>query len=123
MTPRRWCRFSLRTFSVLLTLVGCALGWLGLHVKWIKDRAAARAWVEQGGGYVSEGQLFGTFFTPPPPVRSAPWSLRLLGEKAYLELGLVREPNGRYSEAEMESLFPEAAVMVTSRPIATVGPH
>ena len=38
MKPRRWFRYSLRTFFVLLTLLGGLLAWAGVQVSWIKER-------------------------------------------------------------------------------------
>jgi len=44
-TPRRWFRFSLRTLFVVLTILGV---WLGVQVKWIKDRHAAKLLLKGG---------------------------------------------------------------------------
>jgi hypothetical protein len=37
--PRRiWLRFSLRTLFVLVTLFGCAMGWIAYSLNWIRQR-------------------------------------------------------------------------------------
>ena len=52
MKPRRrWFRFSLRTLFVLLTLFGI---WLGIQVKWVRDRQAARLWVHEHGFIIAD---------------------------------------------------------------------
>ena len=38
MKPRRWFRFSLSTFFVLLTVFGIALGWICYQVNWVRER-------------------------------------------------------------------------------------
>ena len=55
MKALRRFQFSLRTFLVLLTFLGVALGWLGVQVKWIRDRHEAlgkyscyHSWVTPG---------------------------------------------------------------------------
>ena len=47
---RRWLRFSLRTLLVLMTVLGVALGWLGVQVNRVRKQRDAVAWVQQVGG-------------------------------------------------------------------------
>jgi hypothetical protein len=50
MTPapkRRWLRFSLRTFFVVVAVFGCWLGWEQYQ---IRQRATARKWILLNGG-------------------------------------------------------------------------
>jgi hypothetical protein len=35
---RRWFRFSLRTLFVLVTLLGCVMGWVVYSLSWIRQR-------------------------------------------------------------------------------------
>ncbi len=54
MTPapkRRWLRFSLRTLFVVVTVLGC---WLGWDLKWVNDRQRALLRVEETGGTYAE---------------------------------------------------------------------
>jgi hypothetical protein len=39
---RRWFQFSLRTVFILMTILGI---WLGIQVKWLRDRQEARKWI------------------------------------------------------------------------------
>ena len=81
---RRWFRFSLRTLFVLVTVVGC---WLGYSINWIKQRHAFLA-----HPYVI--QEFND--TPPSTVNRwgntwpvyAPWGLWLLGERGLVSVWL-----------------------------------
>ena len=47
--PRRFCRVSLRTLLVLIT-IGCV--WLGSKVNKAQKQRPAVAWIEQMGGHV-----------------------------------------------------------------------
>jgi hypothetical protein len=106
---RRWSRFSLRALFVVVTVLGC---WLGYVTNWIHQRHAAIAWPSA----VQIG---------PPLGLSKPlsWSLRLFGERPHGELTLLvkRESHAgalnldAIEEAEMERLqrlFPESHVRV-----------
>ena len=91
--PRRWFRFSLRTFFVLLTLFGV---WLGMQMKWIRDRHEAIRWLEARGGSVEHG-------------RAAPLSLAMLGENGVEVLCIPRTTDDYVEKGvELENLFPEA---------------
>ena len=87
MKPRRWFRFSLRTFFVLLTLAACAAWWVQVQLKWIHDRHDVLMqhmhWV---AGY-------------------PPWSLRLFGEPG---ISTISAPDAQ--QARVQELFPEAEV-------------
>ena len=101
MKPRRWFRFSLRTFFVLVTLLGV---WLGVQFKWIHDRREALRWL-----------------IDLPPVRAnifltgqkAPWSIRILGANGVGRIEMHLESpheDGQFSVAKLKALFPEAEV-------------
>ncbi len=93
MTPpshRRWFRFSLRTFLVLLTLF-CV--WLGIQVQWIKDRHDVLARYPD----ISDSAC-----------PSAPWSIRILGERG---VGVILLSGADDAERErIVGLFPESQI-------------
>src|SRR5262245_55242507 len=45
--PRRWFSFSLRTLFVVVTVLGC---WLGWQLREMRERAEARAWIVEHEG-------------------------------------------------------------------------
>jgi len=104
---RRWFRFSLRTLFVLVTLMGTFLGWLGVQLKWMRDREAT---FNHGSSFVGfEGNL-------------APWSIRLLGAPGFRDIYLLVDDVEHLTDAERAnrkraaSLFPEAEVQCTTGP-------
>lgn len=96
--PRRWFRYSLRTFFVLLTVFAV---WLGVQVKWIRDRHAALAWAEAHAAVGEEAY--------PAATRDAPWSLRLLGEDGVTMI-VICSDDKEYSLEGLKRLFPEADI-------------
>jgi len=85
----------LRTLFVLVTIFGV---WLGVQVKWIRDRhAATRAIFGEGS------EQFGD--TP-----AAPWPIRLLGEVGISSFGQAEAQAAGYSTERIRSLFPEATI-------------
>ena len=99
---RRWFRFSLRTLFVLMTVLGAGLGWLGVQLKWIRDRhQALEKW--------DNDQHVVNAYEPLSDVE-APWSLRLFGE--FGVDGITVEQN---QVSEYQKLFPEAEVAVRKR--------
>src|SRR5262245_51555998 len=91
---RGWFSYSLRTFFVVLTILGV---WLGVQVKWIRDRHAALEWVEAvnsrpistapGADWVSmevRYQWTNELVVP------APWQIRMLGEDGVAEIHVNR---------------------------------
>ena len=86
-------RFRLRTMFVLLTVLAVSLGWVGVQLKWIRERHE----VMSRSGDRTHGWL-GT--------ASAPWGLRMFGEQGREK---VFAPA---SELErMQALFPESEVI------------
>ena len=99
-------RFSLTTMLVVVTLLGV---WLGVQMKWIKDRHQAIARIR------AECTLDLEFSDPShlPQSSPAPWSVRMLGERGVY--GIV-VPGGcwgnnptvlKNKENELRKLFPE----------------
>jgi len=107
MKPRRWFRFTLRTFFVLLTLVCVWLGWLGVQWKWIRERRAFLA-----------AHPHGIRATPWPgeTIAKGPGLLWIFGEKGYTRMGVVVGAElPTISEAEVlevRRLFPETIIHV-----------
>ena len=98
LKPRRWFRISLRTFFVLVTLFGV---WLGVQLKWIKDRSEARRQCEVSSPQQMRADGIGIAYDP-----KALLSLRLFAEEpAFM---VVRLRGCRYTLAELEKLFPES---------------
>jgi hypothetical protein len=97
--PERWPQFTLRTFFVLFTLLCVFLGWLGVQVKWIRNRREA---LEQVSWMVGR---------PSCPAR-APWGMRILGEPGVARIWVGIENVERMHELQL--LFPEALVIPLS---------
>jgi hypothetical protein len=117
--PDRWFRFSLRTLFVLVTVLGVFLGWLGVQVKWIRDRREARACSEEwANAYVVRigphtSTALASYFQPSTAwnYRPAPWSLRLFGEPGVYSIDVPSWVDDRDEEVRrMKRLFPEAEV-------------
>ena len=103
---RRWFTYSLRTFFVLLTVFGV---WLGVQVKWIRDRQAARAWIRNQNISWYAPSLRGARVEA-----AAPWSLRLLNESGMVAIGIAEDRSSKpYSVEKLRELFPEARVGYT----------
>jgi len=102
---RRWFRFSLRTLFVVVTVIAC---WLGWSLNWMRDRAEARAWIQEHG-YLVPRELV------PRPV-AAPWGLRLFREQGEFSVGIEAQkvpvnelkPLAR----KLQRLFPESFVQI-----------
>ena len=98
--PERWPQVSLKGFFVLVTLLGVLLGWLGVQVKWIRDRHDA----------IDESIMFSSGEKVVP----APWSLRIFGEAGIeafiIDLNQPKETQKRERE-RLAPLFPEAELI------------
>jgi len=112
MMPRRWFRFSLRTFFVVLTLLGVGLGY---QVNWIRQRRAALAWLTEGHG-VYWGVANGSDVDPQDPAYSemfkahpAPWSLQPFNEGGMARIFVG--PCSPEAVNKLKRLFPEADVL------------
>jgi len=96
---RRWPRYSLRTLFVVVTVFGVSLGWLGVQVKWIRDR--------------HDRMNRARWAFSVPSHHDAPWSIRILGEKG---VSAIVKHDGHSSESrrryhELHQLFPEAELL------------
>lgn len=101
--PRRWFRFSLRSALLLVTLLCVALGWLGVGIKWKRDRDEALRWV------MNDGQgLYAPASIPEKP-DARPVILRLLRAQRVDAIALPRNTPERRID-ELKGLFPDAEV-------------
>ena len=50
---RRWLQFSLRTLLVLVLVIGCGFGWLGMKLRKAREQREAVKAIEKLGGWVS----------------------------------------------------------------------
>ena len=98
---RRWpFRFSLRTMLVVVSLLGCWLGW-ERHI--VSRRAGERRAIEKAGGTFYTGEFVpGPFPRRPKPVS---WIRRLLGDES---VGLIDLRNVPRDPTVVSSWFPEA---------------
>jgi len=106
---RRWFRFSLRTLFVLVAVLGLSLVWLGMQLKWIRERSEARQWIDQ---HTSRMLHFGDCKENERPF---PIGLRLLGEREVREIWLAESTMSNDDLEHVKriaKLFPEARVSV-----------
>jgi len=101
--PERWPQFTLRGMFVLVTILGVFFGWLGVQVKWIHERRAARIWIAE--------------HQPPPQTsykmfsrKLLPWVLRLFGEQPVLSISVAVAPGEKDEAERLQKLFPEADI-------------
>jgi hypothetical protein len=97
MTPRRWFRFSLRTFLLAVTVLG---SWLGYQLNWIRERHAA----------FQDRRLQVARLSPPAYAPAAPQLLWLFGESGITGVYLMDPELTADDLRRLKSLFPEACV-------------
>ncbi len=103
---RRWLpRYSLRTLFIVLTVIGC---WLGYELSWIRQRQKARQWLERAGGCYVE--LFALQQHPAPTI---PFWRTWLGDQAVTAIVIPSNTWGAtrgYGIERLRQLFPETTV-------------
>jgi hypothetical protein len=117
---RRRFRYSLRTLFVVVTVLGC---WLGYQLHRIGERRQFLAQPHVSYGYEDDENPFSD--TDPPITADAPWSLRIFGERGVAVVNLIfdsDEPRRPTTEEEAQGivarkLFPEAKVQVFANPL------
>ena len=84
---------------MVVTVVGAFLGWVGVQLKWIKDRHKALTWAM-------------TMRMHPPEYKPTPWSIRLLerGVSHLLVTPDVAKDIARV--AKLKQLFPESKILL-----------
>ena len=99
--PRRWFRFSLRTFFVLVALAACAAWWVQAQLQWIRQREAFLA---------KERYLEPIDPTGTPEL--APWRIRIFGARGYEAISFnANREDVKQLKARAKELFPEAEVV------------
>jgi hypothetical protein len=107
---RRWFRYSLRTLFVVVTVIGC---WLGYELNWIRER---RAFIASEVSTRIDEDWWNCSVTDGG--RSAPGLLALFGEEGFSALSVLAESqsvelltaNDRQRLQEARHLFPEATI-------------
>jgi hypothetical protein len=100
-------------------LLAVPLTWLGVQLKWIRDRHAALEWIRKQPDYdpSSEGTVVGTFHSSQY-VGRPPWSLRILGEPGIARIGIHVKPGATLDNfvfpPGIHELFPEAGIGIYS---------
>ncbi len=106
-SPRRWFRFSLRSFLLLALVCGAGLGWQ-LHV--VHERAKLRSWLEFRDALVMVDRL--EFWRKPPDIAhwgEIPWHRRLFGDEPVMWIVLSGDVSDE-SMAQIKLSFPEGSV-------------
>ena len=87
----------------MLVTVFCV--WLGVQVKWVRDRHEALEWVLLPG-YSKEHSFWQGIVAKP---KRAPFPLWIVGEPGFGEISVsVSRPDKEYTQEQLQSLFPEA---------------
>jgi hypothetical protein len=119
--PRRWYRWSLRTMFVVVTVIGC---WLGYYLNWVRQRHELIRQIDDRPPIFNRVQGMG-------PAGTFPWSLWLLGEKPreFIEFELASKDDYPRALSETQRLFPEAWIQAylpsrdqTPRPLIVPSP-
>ena len=100
---RRWFQWSLRTLFVVVTLVGCATGWVVYQINWIRQRSEFVA--SEKRIHERRGVAVTIAYTYPgkQPVR-APFMLWTLGETGFSDICVLADgiDTQRLTENDME---------------------
>lgn len=93
MKSRRWCQFSVRTLLLIVTLIGCGLGWLSMRIREARSREAAVAEIRGLGGYIvyeDELDAQGNYLPCAAPELSGPaWLNALLGSEHFRNVNAI----------------------------------
>jgi hypothetical protein len=100
VTKRRWLpRFSLRTFFVLICLVGVALGCLGRFWHGVQHQRRLVAMIEQANGQIGYDYEFGLGDELGTPERDALWTIHTTNDDGFQERTFVTDA-GEIAEVE-----------------------
>ena len=105
---RRWFRFSLRTFLVLVTLAGCVIGWLGWNVEIVRRRQAMLNLMRYRWSVTVS-------IDPERAVRLS-WIRRMLGDESR-HVDIQGHAMTKAELDELRAAFPEMGVPTTEREI------
>ena len=109
-TRRRWFRYSLRTFFVLIAVAGCAMAWL----KWNLGQVRQREALLQKLRHPLNTQAFfveDIGWDGPPPSPKVPVTWSLLGARPVAIIHLQRYRLSVEEERQIREWFPEATIM------------
>src|SRR5690349_6033408 len=106
-TRRRWYQFSLRTLFLAVTVVAA---WLAWSLYRVHQRDATYRFLG-ATGYAS------SFYLPNSSETTAPWrslpiTWRILGAKPTVWISLSKQRFTEEDRARIQSLFPEASVLL-----------
>jgi hypothetical protein len=115
---RRWLRFSLKSFLLVVTLLGA---WLGYQVSWVRARRAFLS--EEYAIRDSQKRWSSTIDNPGQTPPLAPWGLWLFGEQGYTSIAFISQSNTPADQRALTDrdrerldlarrLFPEANINV-----------
>jgi len=104
LRPERWPQVGLKGFFVLVTVLGAAVGWLSVQLKWIRERHAVLEQLETRSGYYAQAFRYSV-----DPSANLPLGLRLLREPSVAVVSLFTTPEEHESLIpQLQRLFPEA---------------
>jgi hypothetical protein len=119
---RRWLRFSLRSFLLVVTLLGA---WLGYQVNWVRARRAfiAEECAIRDAQKGAKRGWWSTIDNPGQTPPRAPWGLWVFGEQGYTSIAFISQSNTPVSQRALtdrdrerletaKRLFPEANINV-----------
>lgn len=117
MAGHRWTRISLRTFLVMVILLGSVVGWLGIRARRIRDRHNAVKTVKELGGSVrhateANSSARDPFGTPPANAKTAPggplpvpqWLQEALGTDGFDDVLTVNLSRRKISDEDLVHL-------------------
>lgn len=103
---RRWFQFGLQKLLIVVTLVGCGLGWLGYKVREGRQQATAVAAIEKLGGRVFYDYQVDSLghVVPNAKPRGAAWLRGLLGNDVFRSVDWVNLASSVINDGEMKHL-------------------
>lgn len=115
---RRWLRFSLKSFLLVVTLLGA---WLGYQLSWVRARRVFLA--EEYAIRDSQKRWWSTIDNPGQKPPRAPWGLWVFGEQGYTSIAFISQSNTPTDQRALTDrdrerldlarrLFPEANINV-----------
>jgi hypothetical protein len=104
--PRRWFSFSLRTLLIVVTLVGCGMGWVGMKVQEARRQQAAVRAIEDLGGEVQYDYEFDSKggALPNPALPGPAWLHFLLGDDFFRDAHDVLLLGPQVTDTSLEHL-------------------
>jgi Leucine-rich repeat (LRR) protein len=103
---RHWFRYSLRSLLIFVTIVGCALGWLGMKFREAKKQENAVRSIRKIGGIAKYDYEFSPSVGEPPNLarRVPKWLCEKMGEDLFENIYEVDLSGHTVTDADMETL-------------------